>query len=212
MSAFIRTEANSEATNRIVFKNTNNGGQSWFTVAPANLGFSSSTSLATPTGIDAKASDPANNVFVPYTRVGTPQIAFDRFSNVYLTYGEYNDDNTSGRIILRRFAFSGTTFSETNFPATDNFTLGGEKVLYRWVDADEAYNPTVAIDTNLASNVDPDTTLSLASGPRPTSSPSARRTSTRPASSSPGTPATCNRSSGQSTRTSSGWPSPTTAG
>lgn len=159
VSAFIRTEDDNGAENKLVFRFTNNGGSSWLSPAgnPLSLGtFNTNTGGFAPTGVDPKASDPENNVQIPYTRVGTPQITFDRFSNVYVAYGEYNDDNTSGRIILRRFQFTGTGFNEADL---DGNALNGitPKTVYQWVDADEAYNPTVAIDTNLGTFTDPTT-------------------------------------------------------
>ena len=163
VSAFIRTEDDGGVTNKIVFKFTNNGGQSSFTVEPADLGVNTNLGVTTPTGIDPKASDPEGGVFLPFTRVGTPQLTFDRNSNVYLTYAEYNDDNTSGRIILRRFNFTGTGFTEDFLNQFDQLEARrGETTIYEWVDEDEAYNPTVAIDNNLATFTDPDTSLPAA--------------------------------------------------
>ncbi|HWB55077.1 MAG TPA: VCBS repeat-containing protein, partial [Tepidisphaeraceae bacterium] len=73
-----------------------------------------------------------------------PTVGFDRFGNFYLTYSEHGTSNTSGDIILDKFAFDTTT----NQPAavfTDN-------VVYAWKSADSAViHPTMAIDTNVQS-------------------------------------------------------------
>jgi subtilisin-like proprotein convertase family protein len=151
VSVFIRTEDDNGTENKLVFRFSNNGGSSWLTPTtnPLNLGtFNTSTGGFAPTGVDPKASDPEAPTQIPYTRVGTPSVTFDRFNNVYVVYGEYNDDNTSGRIVLRKFRFTGTGFQAVDIEPAINGTQS-IKTLYRWVDSDQAYNPTVAIDNNI---------------------------------------------------------------
>jgi hypothetical protein len=160
VSAFIRTVNDDGTRNHIEFKFSTDGGQSWDNFFPTpGMSPNTPTSGGAPLGTDPKASNPEAPTFIPYTHVGTPSVAFDRFNNVFLTYTESNDDNSSGRLILRKFAFANGAFNEVTLD-----TLGsnvGERVLYQWVDADQAYNPVVAIDVNNATFQDP----SVAGGP-----------------------------------------------
>jgi subtilisin-like proprotein convertase family protein/photosystem II stability/assembly factor-like uncharacterized protein len=129
---------------RISISFSRNGGNSYQTA-------SGSVNLIEDIGIDPKATTRGDNP-IRYTNVSNPAVAFDNFNRAYLTYIERNGDSTSGRLILRRFDMASGTPVE----------IGNAKVLYSWVDSDKAYNPTIAIDTNLDTFVDP--TVQNASG------------------------------------------------
>lgn len=118
----------------VTLRYSTNGGASWQSVPLSN------------------GSDP-NTGGAPYTNVGTPSLAFDRFQNVFVTYTEQNaaGQSTSGRVIVRKFSMAGALQQQD----LDPFSGRNEKVLYQWVNSDEAYNPTVAVDTNLDSYQDP---------------------------------------------------------
>ncbi len=87
--------------------------------------------------------DPKTNNTIAYSQVGTVSVAFDRFSNIYVTYAETNADFTSGRIMFRKYDMTSAT--QTSF-----------KILYRWIDSDQAHNPFVAVDANMPFYGDPD--------------------------------------------------------
>ncbi|HEX3150933.1 MAG TPA: proprotein convertase P-domain-containing protein [Gemmataceae bacterium] len=146
----IYTDAARTQTN-IVIQASTNGGDSW-------------TFVDFPTHeIDTKASTGTGGI-VQWTNVSNPSIAFDSFKHAYITYTETNSDHTAGRLILRKYDYSLATPTEMNIGnGSGNGLLGGtglgssnEHVLYKWVDAGEAYNPTVAIDTNRNTFSDPD--------------------------------------------------------
>ena len=87
--------------------------------------------------------DPKTNT--PFLNRGAPTVAFDRFNNFFVAFTRHNDFLTSGRVVVDKFNFSGGSPSFVN-----------ETIVYQWMDADAAYTPYVAIDTNLATFSDVD--------------------------------------------------------
>ncbi len=152
---------NGNAT-RIAYIFSTNGGKTWS---------GPSVSRVFDNGLDPNATTPNSGVKVPYTQVSAPSVAYDRFHNVFLTYVEHDsgaNGGNGGRVVLRKLAFAngGTPtpvdldFNAATFTSYDSqkgmgSNAGNEKVLYRWVGTDGAFNPTVAIDTNLGSYLDP---------------------------------------------------------
>jgi subtilisin-like proprotein convertase family protein len=87
------------------------------------------------------------NPTVPFQAVTDLNVAFDRNDNVYILDAQHTTDNTAGAIVLNKFSFAGGTPT----PVISN------KPLYEWVpNFDQAINPTLAIDNNLASFSDTD--------------------------------------------------------
>jgi large repetitive protein len=128
--ADVRTMAVLSPTDtRTGFRYTTNGGTTW-----TNIG-------TRPNSIDPKTG----TAFLPYTQVSNPSVAFDRFGMAYVTFTEHNDDHTSGRLLLIRINFAG-----------GNPVVGSAQVLYNWWDSSKAFNPNVAVDTNLGTFQDPD--------------------------------------------------------
>ncbi len=131
---------------------SNNGGVTWVSSARYANGF------------DPEASTPGG--LVRFTNVSNPSVTFDRFDNAYLTYTEHTLNNSSGRLVLRKYNFAGTPLEldigdknpadNANNAGTTNGTPG--HTLYQWLGTDPAYNPTVAVDFNEAVTLpDPDT-------------------------------------------------------
>ncbi|WP_020470586.1 proprotein convertase P-domain-containing protein [Zavarzinella formosa] len=113
---------------------SSNGGSSW-----VNGG-------VLPNGTDPIPTTADFSTFVTYSNVSNPSLAFDRFHNFYLTYTEHNVAGDSGRLVLRKYNFSGTPsavqinrFGSTSDP---------EATVYQWAGTDPAYNPTVGVDAN----------------------------------------------------------------
>ncbi|WP_020470791.1 proprotein convertase P-domain-containing protein [Zavarzinella formosa] len=137
---------------RIGFIYSGNAGQTW-----------TSNSGPIQNGNDENAASPSGG-FIPFSNVSNPAVAYDNFHNVYLTYVEHNVGSTAGRLVLRKYSFVGTPI-EQNINNPDGTihgsstvqaqgTSGNEKTLYKWLGTDAVFNPTVAIDTNLASFTD----------------------------------------------------------
>ena len=121
---------------------TLNGGQTW-----ADFGFP-----------EVELPDPNTfNPTYPYQQQTNPSIAFDRNGNFYLLVEQHNAAGTSGALVLEKFAFTGDT------PVSERFTSGVNtgadyNIIYQWLPAgDQAYDPTLAVDDNLASFTDPTT-------------------------------------------------------
>jgi large repetitive protein len=93
-------------------------------------------------------SDPTtSNPTVPYTRVTDGTVDFDRNGNFYVLVSEHNDGNTSGALVLSKFASAGGG-------ATNVFS---NEVLYGWTQ-DQAEKPTLAVDKSVASFTDVNST------------------------------------------------------
>src|SRR5262245_594906 len=98
---------------------------------------------------------------------GTPQrflpvnesasLAFDTLGSFYIASNQHDAANAVGLISLHKFNFSGATPVAVDL---DPVRLGANPaILYRWIGADQdpAFNPVVAVDTNVGSFTDPTT-------------------------------------------------------
>lgn len=115
-----------------------NGGQSW-------------TVINSP---EVDLPDPNTfNPTYPYQQETNPSVAFDRNGNFYTLVEEHNAAGTSGAFVLEKFAFTGDT------PVQERFTSGlNYNLLYQWLPpGDFGYDPTLAVDDNIASFTDPTT-------------------------------------------------------
>jgi subtilisin-like proprotein convertase family protein len=83
----------------------------------------------------------------PFVQATDASVAFDRTGNFYVMVSEHDAANVEGAIVLEKFNFSG------GVPVQ----LIADNVIYAWSGRDAAVNPTMAVDTNLASFTDPDT-------------------------------------------------------
>src|SRR5262249_23603029 len=102
-----------------------------------------------------------NNLVDP-TSFSTPQaqftqnehvsVSYDRLHNFYLVSAQHNNANDSGAIVLSKFNFSGSAPTRVDL---DPLGTTQDQVLYRWSGQDPAFNPVVAVDTNLPSFTDP---------------------------------------------------------
>jgi len=111
---------------RIEVSYTTNGGTTWSTQGPL-----------------ANALCPEHIPPTEFEEVSDPNVAWDRFGNVFLTYTQYHPDSISGVVTVRKYSFNGT-------PAQ----VGPTKFLYSWVHGDEAYAPNIAIDNNAPTTTD----------------------------------------------------------
>ena len=119
-----------------------NGGQSW----------------ASFTGVSLVLADPnTTNPTVPYLQVTNPSVSFDRNGNFYVLSDQHNSGGTSGAIVLQKYAFTGDAPVAVRY----HQPTGGSSdfnIIYQWLPAgDLAYEPTLAVDDNLASFTDPTT-------------------------------------------------------
>lgn len=85
-----------------------------------------------------------------------PSIAFDREHNFYITYTEHNTAQTVGYVMFQGFNFSISEIGPQRF-TPQNVPMVIDQVLYAWQSADAAYNPVVAVDTNVPLFTDPTT-------------------------------------------------------
>jgi subtilisin-like proprotein convertase family protein len=109
---------------RIQAAYSNNGGQNWLSLGvPPNL-------------IDplSPATNPA-----PFFESTDASVGFDRDHNIYITYAEHSQGNTSGAIVLQKYDFSTAAAAQT---ITD-------EVIYSWANTDQAVKPAMAVDNNL---------------------------------------------------------------
>ena len=102
---------------------------------------------------------------VPYTNVSSPSLGFDDSGNFYIL-SEYTDSTGgSGALALQRYLFTGSSPSSYSFAATAQNPKNVQtpspytgfdphlKIIYQWVHSgtdDQAYNPTMTVDSNLA--------------------------------------------------------------
>src|SRR5262245_49202911 len=129
---------------RIGLKFSTNGGTTWsapLTFIDPILG---GTNPWMPTGVDPVHLPQ----IVPFEDVSDPNIAWDKFGNVFVTYTEHHTDDTAGRVVLQKFSFVGSPNLVTGPSAPP--------ILYSWFNSTSANNPNVAIDTNQGSFQDPD--------------------------------------------------------
>src|SRR5262249_44980006 len=89
--------------------------------------------------------DPTNQKLPPFPEITNVTAAFDRNHKLYIVNSQHTADSKAGVI-----AFDGFDFS-LGIP----LSLGPTKKLYSWANGDAALNPTLAVDTNLASFTDP---------------------------------------------------------
>ena len=90
---------------------------------------------------DPKETNPPRRYF----EVSNPSVAFDRFHNAYVTYTEHRPDQSTGRLIVRKFKFEGSLIEVD----MDGNPLNGlSETLYAWFDNTRAFNPNIAVDTN----------------------------------------------------------------
>ena len=95
-----------------------------------------------------------NDPIVPYTNVSSPSLGFDDSGNFYIL-SEYTG-GSSGALSLQKYKFTSsiptTVDFATNFNPT-SFAPSNAKVIYQWASSgtdDQAYDPTMAVDDNLA--------------------------------------------------------------
>jgi sugar lactone lactonase YvrE/subtilisin-like proprotein convertase family protein len=96
-------------------------------------------------------TDPTSSPMTPTPYFGQTDatVAFDRLGHFFIVWSEHAQDQHAGAIRIERFDTAGGFASD----------LGGS-TLYQWAaggtnQADPAVNPTLAVDTNLASYTDP---------------------------------------------------------
>jgi subtilisin-like proprotein convertase family protein len=94
--------------------------------------------------------DPATTMpTVPYAQASDAGVGFDLAENFYVFGSEHNAGNSSGSLILSKFAFASSSARPSAV-----FT---NKEVYTWTKDDWAYNPILAVDTNQADFKDTDT-------------------------------------------------------
>jgi hypothetical protein len=131
-----------------------NGGQSW-----------------SPFGLPGVLADPALDQTTGsgtrfFAQETDPSVAFDRNGTFYVVTSQHNVGNTSGAIVLQRYNFGGGSPSRTIT----------NRVIYQW-GQDQALQPIVAVDNNLATFTDP-TTGAIQSDPFATNAPGTAGAST----------------------------------
>jgi subtilisin-like proprotein convertase family protein len=119
-----------------------NAGQSWTSFSAVSLVL-----------LDPNTTNPT----VPYLQVTNPSVSFDRSGNFYVLSDKHNSGGTSGAIVLQKYAFTGDAPVAIRF----HQPVGGSStynIVYQWLPADDlAYEPTLAVDDNIASFTDPTT-------------------------------------------------------
>ena len=103
-------------------------------------------------------ADPnTTNPTVPYLQTTNPSLGFDRNGNFYVMVSEHNAGGSSGAIVLEKYDFTGDAPVSVRF----HQPTGGSaayNIVYQWLPADDqAYDPTMAVDDNIASFTDPTT-------------------------------------------------------
>ena len=118
-----------------------NGGQTW-------ASFQASVVLPDPN---------TTNPTVPYLQITNPSLSFDRNGNFYVLLDEHNGGGTSGAIVLEKYAFTADAPVSARFQQP----FGGSaayNIIYQWLPpGDQAFQPTMAVDSNIASFTDPTT-------------------------------------------------------
>ena len=112
------------------------GGQSW---NPQLAGTLTPTALTRP----QDPNIPPNPLPVPYTDASYPSVAFGRDGTVYYLSLAHNAAKTSGAVVFTKAAFGAVP--------------GAPTVLYRWLNAEQALNPVIAVDNNTPTFTDPTT-------------------------------------------------------
>ena len=118
-----------------------NGGQSW-------ASFQSTVVLSDPN---------TNNPVLPYLQITNPSVSFDRSGNFYVLLDEHNGGGTSGALVLEKYAFTADAPVAVRFHQPSGGSAA-YNIIYQWLPPDDqAYQPTMAVDDNIASFTDPTT-------------------------------------------------------
>lgn len=118
-----------------------NGGSSWAT-------FQAGVVLGDPN---------TTNPTVPYLQMTSPSLGFDRSGNFYVMVDEHNAGSSSGAIVLEKYNFTGDAPVAVRFHQPGGGSAA-YNIVYQWLPADDlAFNPTMAVDDNIASFTDPTT-------------------------------------------------------
>ena len=128
---------------------TINGGQTWTPM----FGEPGSGLPVSPILLDPNTTNPT----IPYTLASNPTEAFDRNENFYILESQHNLGGSSGAIVLQKFSFTGDSpvAAVLSTPQNGNATY---RVLYQWLPPDDfAIDPTIQVDSNFPSFVDPTT-------------------------------------------------------
>jgi subtilisin-like proprotein convertase family protein len=128
-----------------------NGGQTWSVL------FSEPGTFPGPNPILIDPNTGPTNP-IPYTLVTNPSVAFDRSENVYVLDSYHNLAGSSGALILQKFNFSGDAPVAQTFSTPQTGSNAPYRILYQWLPADDfAVDPTLQVDNNFPSFVDPTT-------------------------------------------------------
>ncbi len=133
-SVWVRNDPDLAPNNTTVVQGaySNNGGVTWTSFSPG------------PGPMFDEAVAPASDGSrTRYTQTTNPQAAFDNNGQLYVLTQQSNAGNSSGALILRKFNFSGNT-------PTTVF----DKIVHQYVQ-DPVFNPTLTVDDNQKSFVDP---------------------------------------------------------
>ena len=118
-----------------------NGGQSW-------AQFQSSVILPDPN---------TRNPVLPYLQMTNPSLSFDRNGNFYVLIDEHNSGGTSGALVLEKYVFTGDAPVAVRYQQPSGGSNSYE-IIYQWLPpGDLAFEPTMAVDSNIASFTDPTT-------------------------------------------------------
>ena len=97
------------------------------------------------------------NPTVPYLQITNPSLSFDRNGNFYVLLDEHNAGGSSGALVLQKFAFTGDAPVAVRYQQP----FGGSaayNIIYQWLPpGDFAFEPTMAVDSNIPSFTDPTT-------------------------------------------------------
>jgi subtilisin-like proprotein convertase family protein len=133
-----------------------------------NYSFDRGETWASTSGlfINGAVTDPATGNAYPY--ITNVSVTFDRTPpdpvtgarNFYVVSRQHNAAETSGAIVFNKFTIDPANGIQQDFTVGSHLNFsGGDIILYRWFNADPAYNPFIAIDNNEASYIDPVTGL-----------------------------------------------------
>ncbi len=116
---------------------SNDGGNTW-----KPLG-----SLDTLTDPNSSSDNPQ-----PYATATDPSVQFDRNDLAYVVWREGSIDGNSGAIILNKFDFTGNApiHDSINGDAAADDEPKNDNVIYQWASGDQAVQPVLAVDNNVA--------------------------------------------------------------
>jgi len=128
---------------------TINAGQTWTPL----FGEPGSGLPISPILLDPNTLNPT----VPYLQASNPTVAFDRSENFYIVESQHNAGGSSGAIVLQKFSFTGDSPTAAIISTPQSGTAP-YRILYQWLPPDDfAIDPTVQVDSNFPSFVDPTT-------------------------------------------------------